>query len=46
MRSAIRASDQRFKNSQDLLVIPFAGGTPSGDGFGTTMHNTDFSLTY
>lgn len=46
MLQAIKLSDQRFKKIEDLFVIPFAGGTPSGDATGTTLHNTDFSDSY
>jgi len=46
MKAAIQLSDQRFKKPEDLLVIPFAGGTPSGDATGTTLLNTDFSDSY
>lgn len=46
MKAAINISDQRFKGSENLLVIPFKGGTPSGDATGTTLMNTDFSDSY
>lgn len=46
MKSAIRLSSQFNKGDANLLVIPFSGGTPSGDGVGTTFLNTKFSDTF
>lgn len=46
MKDAIRISDLHDSPPEDVFVIPFAGGTPSGDPTGTTLLNTDFSDTY
>lgn len=46
MKDAIRISDLHDSRPEDVFVIPFAGGTPSGDPTGTTLLNTDFSDTY
>jgi len=46
MKIALRNSEQRFMDKRDLLVIPFSGGTPSGDAVGTTDLNTNFSNFY
>lgn len=45
MKRALKLSNLHHPE-QDMLVIPFSGGTPSGDATGTTLHNTDFSDTY
>lgn len=39
-------SDQKWRGKQNLLVIPFKGGTPSGDATGTTLINTQLSDAY
>jgi hypothetical protein len=31
---------------RDVCIIPFLGGTPSGDALGTTLCNTMLSLMY
>lgn len=46
MLRAIELSDLRHNGTDNLLVIPFKGGTPSGDATGTTLMNTDFSNSY
>jgi hypothetical protein len=33
-------------NPNDVCIIPFLGGTPSGDALGTTLVNTLLSLMY
>lgn len=39
-------SSLRIYPECDVAVIPFVGGTPSGDALGTTLTNTMLSLLY
>lgn len=39
--SSFNKNDER-----DICIIPFVGGTPSGDALGTTLCNTMLSLMY
>lgn len=50
MKKAIKASKYFREKDCDLLVIPFIGGTASGDATATTldntMHNTFYEILY
>lgn len=46
MKKVKRESSFAKLSDTDVVVFPFAGGTPSGDAVGTTLLNTDFSDTY
>lgn len=46
MKHAHKASSFSHLDECDVCVIPFSGGTPSGDATGTTLLNTIFSDVY
>jgi hypothetical protein len=46
MRAVHRKSSLFKIPENDVAIIPFVGGTPSGDALGTTLCNTMLSMMY
>lgn len=46
IQNVIKQTSFKHTPIEDVCVIPFIGGTPSGDALGTTLINTLLSLFY